>query len=549
MKQRKTKIFISSLFVLLLLGCIENDIPYPVIKAEIQEMETNGFISSTINKDMRVVSLLVDDTTDLRTLQVTKLIVTNVAKIVPDSVACKDFVHFPDTGFVSLDSLPETANTQINLYSPAHFVLRTYQDYKWQIVAKQDIQRKFVIKSADGKDVQVGSPLVDELNRQVIIYVNKGTDLGKLSVQEMRLGSSIAVTTPNPTTVTDFRRAQKFKVTAFDETDEWTVSVAYQEGGGLTLSAWARRAYVAGVGKEGTTINIQYRKKGEAEWDQVFEDEVTFNTDGTFSAAMRHLTPNSEYEYQAVIGTQKYEVASFTTDIATQLPNPGFEDWWKNVKDIWFVYAEGGEKFWDTGNTGSALANTNVTIFDEASFHGGKRSAKLASENVLIKFAAGNLFAGEYVKTDGTDGILDFGRPFTARPAILKGWFKYLCKPITHVAKDPEDLFDDAQKGMNDKATVYIALGDWDKPVRIQTKKSTRLLFDKKDPNIIAYQEMEIGESVNDWTEFKLKLDYRSLTRKPTYIIIVASASKYGDYFTGGDGSTLWLDDFELVYE
>ena len=60
---------------------------------------------------------------------------------------------------------------------------------------------------------------------------------------------------------------------------------------------------------------------------------------------------------------------------------------------------------------------------------------------------------------------------------------------------------------------------------------------------------MIVGETVGDWTEFKLKLDYRSLTRKPTYIVVVASASKYGDYFTGGDGSTLWLDDLELIYE
>ena len=33
------------------------------------------------------------------------------------------------------------------------------------------------------------------------------------------------------------------------------------------------------------------------------------------------------------------------------------------------------------------------------------------------------------------------------------------------------------------------------------------------------------------------------------YIIIVAAASKYGDYFIGGVGSTLWLDEMELVYE
>ena len=49
--------------------------------------------------------------------------------------------------------------------------------------------------------------------------------------------------------------------------------------------------------------------------------------------------------------------------------------------------------------------------------------------------------------------------------------------------------------------------------------------------------------------EFDIPLKYKNLTEKPAYIIIVCSASKYGDYFTGGHGSTMYLDDFELVYD
>lgn len=547
----KYKVYIKGCLLSLicvLTGCIENDIPYPVVKAEIQEVETNGFVSSSIDKAARSVSILVDDTIDLRTLRITKFQVTEGTTIIPDSLACKDVSLFPDTGFVSVDSLPATVNTQINLSSPATFILRTYQDYSWQISAKRNIQRKFSIKAADGSDVQVGTPIVDAENGKVIIYVSKETDLSNLKVQEMRLGSSIAQTEPLPETITDFRRAQTFKVTAFGETETWSVSVVHYEGTGASLSVWAKRAYLTGVAKEGTTIDVQYRQKGEEAWDQVFDDEITFNEDGTFSAAMRHLLPSTEYEYKATIGTQTYDITSFTTDAAPQLPNSGFEDWWFDSK-IWFVYPEGGEKFWDTGNKGSSIADRNVTVYDDSNPHGGKRSVKLGSENVIIKFAAGNLFSGEYVKTDITDGILDFGRPFTARPTTLKGWFKYTCMPITHIAKNQEDQFEDAQKGMNDKAHIYIALGDWNAPVRIQTKKENRQLFDKNDEHIIAYQELVVDKTVSDWTEFKLKLDYRSLTRKPTYIVVVASASKYGDFFTGGDGSTLWLDDFELIYE
>ncbi len=32
-------------------------------------------------------------------------------------------------------------------------------------------------------------------------------------------------------------------------------------------------------------------------------------------------------------------------------------------------------------------------------------------------------------------------------------------------------------------------------------------------------------------------------------MIITASASKYGDYFTGGDGAVLYVDDFLFEYD
>ena len=32
-------------------------------------------------------------------------------------------------------------------------------------------------------------------------------------------------------------------------------------------------------------------------------------------------------------------------------------------------------------------------------------------------------------------------------------------------------------------------------------------------------------------------------------IVIVAAASKYGDFFTGGKGTVLYLDEFSFVYD
>ena len=544
MKKRHFK-YITLFFLLSFCGCIENDLPYPTVLGVIQDIETDGFVSSTINKDLLQASILVDDTVDLRNIRITKLNISSGTTIIPDSVACLDFKNFPDTGFLSVESLPSTANTRMNLTNKAVFTLRTYQDYIWQITANHNIQRQFNLTDADGKMVIVGRPIIDELNKEILIYVETGTNLSNLTVNKMQIGSSIAVTKPNPLTIKDFRNPVTFEVTAFDQTEVWEVSVTHSTGAGLSITPWSRRAYIIGDASENTSIDIQYRVKGDNYWDKVYSDEISFE-DGNFIASIRHLIPSTTYEYEVTVGSQKYDLAEFKTDSVPQLPNAGFENWHQPNK-VWLVYGENENMFWDSGNWGSATLSKNVTNYDESVYKSGRRSAKLTSEYIVIKFAAGNIFAGEYIETDGTNGILDFGRPFTVRPTALKGWFRYTSTPITRVESD--DPIEDAQKGMNDKAHIYVAVGDWDAPVRIRTKKSERKLFDVTDEKIIAYQELVVDKTVSSWTEFKLTLDYRSLTRKPKYLVIVATASKHGDYFTGGEGSTLWLDDLELVYE
>ena len=60
---------------------------------------------------------------------------------------------------------------------------------------------------------------------------------------------------------------------------------------------------------------------------------------------------------------------------------------------------------------------------------------------------------------------------------------------------------------------------------------------------------MNCGETVSAYKDFEIELDYRSTSRVPKYLLIVCSASKYGDYFTGGAGSTMWVDDFSFEYD
>ena len=52
----------------------------------------------------------------------------------------------------------------------------------------------------------------------------------------------------------------------------------------------------------------------------------------------------------------------------------------------------------------------------------------------------------------------------------------------------------------------------------------------------------------DEYIEFTLPLEYRNY-RTPKYIIIVACSSFYANYYTGGVGSTLYIDEFSLEYE
>ena len=66
----------------------------------------------------------------------------------------------------------------------------------------------------------------------------------------------------------------------------------------------------------------------------------------------------------------------------------------------------------------------------------------------------------------------------------------------------------------------------------------------------MGYGDKEFTTSTtgDGMVEFEVPITY-SADGMPQRILVVASASKYGDYFAGSSSSTMWLDDLELVYE
>ena len=77
---------------------------------------------------------------------------------------------------------------------------------------------------------------------------------------------------------------------------------------------------------------------------------------------------------------------------------------------------------------------------------------------------------------------------------------------------------------------------------------SNKVFLQDNDPSIIAMCDFSSDVSTDGYVEFNFPLHYRD-NRTPRYVVIVGAASRLGDYFTGGKGSTLWLDELSLVYD
>ena len=536
--------------LLLLCGCVENDLPYPTIVGEIEEFAVEGQTSIKINKAEGTIAVKVVDTIDLRNLRVEKLVVTEGMQVIPDSAACKSFTHFPDSGFVSADSLPASANTRMDFSQPVSFLLRLYQDYTWRVTAESDITRKVEIEN------QLGTALIDVDTRNAIVYVDSTAQpsLRDVHIKTLQLGRSNAVITPDPQRITDFTRPRVFFVTSFGQTEEWTVSVAYPPKGMsfTTLAPWAKHATLKGTTRTGQVSAI-YRElpavvsKAEGEWESVLASEIRIDEEGNFTLTFTHLKPATTYEFQVTVDGVSEEVKQFTTEAVQTVPNLSLDDWYKDGKS-WYpnINLDPENYFWDTGNKGSnAVGEANPTSPETADVIRGK-AARMESKTVAGVFAAGSFYTGAFNKVEGLNGAsLYFGRPFTGRPTALAGYYKYNCGTIDK-AKDPyKELI-----GRPDTANIYMALfSGWSAPFLVNTNEGTFVDLTWNNDNLLAFGEIRQGQTIKDYTRFRIDLQYRDETTKPTYALIVASASVFGDYFTGSTSSVLLVDELELIYE
>lgn len=348
------------------------------------------------------------------------------------------------------------------------------------------------------------------------------------------------------------------------------------------LQLWDNQKLLkAQIVKPGSSVTFRYREGSSGDWIELASSDSYTDragrsikdSSGDFRyAIVPDLKEGVTYEYQIEISTvdkEETDIQSgeFTVPAFAQLPNGDFEQWSTKGRGFLIPGENSTTNFWESGNEGASTAQiTNVTQYN-AEFNttpGGQYCAHLKSQiaglsilgSTIGKMAAGNIFVGKYLKTDGTDGVLGWGKPFTAMPKKLRFNVRYRGVTVNEGNNTPR-----INKGDMDQGIVYIALLDDDinvqgttyegvkYPVEVRTKDAH--LFDSEASNVIAYGEWTSGgvDTAGDgMVTVEINFDYHRLDTRPTYIMLTASASIGGDYFTGGDGSQMWLDDLVLIY-
>lgn len=518
---------ISVLALVMVSSCIENDLSYPALAPEFTSFEVEGQKTVTIDKNACTIHIVLEETADIANVKIVSYETANNAEVI--------------------DGLPE----YLDLTEPVRCKLRVYRDQEWVISAELPIERYIRC------DNQVGDADIDPVRKVAYVYVTESQSLLNVKINDIKLepeGSVVKYTTgfisidgaSVPKTedcsfpmVLDCVVLRYFTVIYDAQEIEWTVKVLQKPVSVeiADVDPWTCSAFVSGrTNGQGEPL-MEYRKASDDEWTKVGDLKIS---GASVYAEIRGLTASTEYKVRLSNGTDTSEEVPFTTSDAQQLPNLGFDDWYKEGA-AWMPNANSSSYVWDSANPGTAGLGTVPTTPEESDVVKGK-AARLQTSTALGMLAAGNIYVGKFVKVAGLGAELDWGYQFTSRPLALKGYYKYAPKAID-MAKDPyKELI-----GQSDQCQIQILLTDWDGMFRINTSKKQFVDFEN-DPYIIAHGSLVSSDNDTQYVEFTIPLVYRN-DRIPEYIVVVAAASRYGDYFTGGVGSVLKVDEFELIYD
>lgn len=318
--------------------------------------------------------------------------------------------------------------------------------------------------------------------------------------------------------------------------------------------------------------------------------KVKEGTDKTKLAPIFELTPN------ATISPASGSVQNFTTSVrytvtsedkawhrvyaisvseqkASNIPTTYHFEKVRIQKNVWQEFYEeqdsGDDLTWTSGNSGFQLAMSTAKTEEYPTTQGadGKvgKCAKLETRStgdfgnmVGMPIAAGNLFIGSFSILNAIAdplGATRFGVPFYNKPLRLTGYYKY---------KAGEKFYEHGEyTSRKDMFNIYAVFYDG---VKYDSEgKGTEVTLDGnlinqnyEHPHMVALALVSNPQETDEWKFFDIPFDYQRygkgidearLAKGEYKISIIFASSKDGATFEGAPGSTLLIDEVELIYE
>ena len=264
-----------------------------------------------------------------------------------------------------------------------------------------------------------------------------------------------------------------------------------------------------------------------------------------FTNGVKFTVTSENGEWQRVFTVKIDSVAEWKFD---------FEDW-TTVTSGNLSYME--PKGWTSANKGVLMLceslGMNFPTYRTTDAYSGNYALEMCSRfgsldgGIIPPLVSGSAFTGnfntKYLMTNKL-ACAEFGVPFN---------YNGINKPVKLIAKIkyiPGPVFTDENaqsiSGKVDKFSFYAVFFWGDEPLSAANMNSTN--------RIIAKAELKDDRDFSVYTPVEVYFDYKSYGNnipldKNLQLAIIAGSSAEGDYYRGAVGSTLTIDDVEIVFE
>lgn len=523
-----------------------------------------------------------------------------------------------DTLYATLVSGSEISSATLDEYkisaratiSPDPTSITAWKDFQsFKVVAEDKTEKVWVVAlsvAAEGEtassDKELISITAEGQTEEATIDTQEKTIVLHLSSSSAR--SAVSVTVQVSATAShnftsssiDLRTPKTLTIVAEDgSSDEWTVQADYP----VEVLATAPRIVSMKIAGQTAVVDSVQEDGKWVFW--VHYDNLTFLADLTkltvsgiqltAGATITGVTDGSSYDLsygQKVTVSNGTESVDYEIRAGYQYPNSDFEGKWSNSKP----------PSWDNGNQNSGLAKVIMTEQKDLSSYG--KAVQMSSKTVAgFTFASGNLFIGTFnpkgvsqlgmLGYDDGNELIDFGKPFNARPRYMEIDIKY-----TKAENDSCDVYIFLENRTatgtctnGNTAGSNVCRGSSDKNILVASAwyRSTSD-NDTSDPDVVSVSE----PNSDGLRTLRLKLKYgtpydaspiknvcKSNTSKAcvsalstfglvnskgidnhfnsvdgtlpvTHIRAVFAASADGNHYEGSEGSQLIVDNFRLIY-